>query len=708
MKKLPLLLFFLLAIIKMEAQQNRGIEKTDIRRGNPQTIKEIKTVEVNKPDYQRTADLKKLADMLVNAFAIDDVTWSRIISNKIEMPPRDIDKPFLTPKGMDVAKPSRVASNTSNTEETTKRLSTGDLKSLYPPGSKEKPSSYFKKFDDIEYFVWEYIGKEIPNANYIINISKIGDHGLAQQIFIGQIAENTQKNQPNGEEINNGTKKVAKFKAGKALADVVKRTGNPDQGDEGTMTDDGLYTWKVTETTTGISSEPSFFTISDADPCKIDIKPFSQGRKYCVGDTINLNWSGTTPTGQVTISLFDNTNNVVYAILATGIPNTGSFTYTIPSSLPCDPPRSWTLLVEDAEKLCLDRSDPFIIECCNQQSDCNCGKWLTNNVSIKGHLKKDAKDQKLKINFPTNFEKKVECGDKIELKRGMNYLFTAPNYVCNPENCDVAYTWQIIDGNGNILSGNGKTFNYTFNNHGTYKIIFTPICGGKRCAPCVIYVNIDKFTSLPNEPGPIIGDLSDIPITNPNDVTNPKTGKTWMNKNLGASQVATSPTDALAFGDLYQWGRLTDGHEKRTSSTTTTLSSSDVPGHGNFILHPNLPAPLSWNSPVNINLWQGVNGTNNPCPSGYRIPTDGELAAERLSWITPDAAGAFASPLKWTLAGNRSYVNGQIVNAGLRGSYWSSWSNGAMSSYMYINSGSSSPSNNYQTADGASVRCIKN
>ena len=157
-----------------------------------------------------------------------------------------------------------------------------------------------------------------------------------------------------------------------------------------------------------------------------------------------------------------------------------------------------------------------------------------------------------------------------------------------------------------------------------------------------------------------------------NDVYNPKTGKTWMNKNLGATRVATSPTDAAAFGDLYQWGRLTDGHEKRTSGTTTNVSSSNVPGHGNFILRPNFPAPFSWNLPISNNLWQGVNGPNNPCPSGYRIPTDGELAAERLSWVTDDAAGAFASPLKWTLAGNRTYANGQIINSGLRGSYWSS------------------------------------
>jgi len=39
------------------------------------------------------------------------------------------------------------------------------------------------------------------------------------------------------------------------------------------------------------------------------------------------------------------------------------------------------------------------------------------------------------------------------------------------------------------------------------------------------------------------------------------TGKIWMDRNLGASQVATSSTDAAAYGDLYQWGRAADGHE---------------------------------------------------------------------------------------------------------------------------------------------------
>jgi hypothetical protein len=61
------------------------------------------------------------------------------------------------------------------------------------------------------------------------------------------------------------------------------------------------------------------------------------------------------------------------------------------------------------------------------------------------------------------------------------------------------------------------------------------------------------------------------------------TGKIWMDRNLGASQQATSSTDASSYGDIYQWGRRADGHQCRNSSTTATVSSVDQPSHGNFI-----------------------------------------------------------------------------------------------------------------------------
>jgi hypothetical protein len=183
------------------------------------------------------------------------------------------------------------------------------------------------------------------------------------------------------------------------------------------------------------------------------------------------------------------------------------------------------------------------------------------------------------------------------------------------------------------------------------------------------------------------------------DVTNPTTGRTWMDRNLGATQVATSSTDANSYGDLYQWGRGADGHQIRTSGTTSTRSSTDVPGNANFIL------AADWRSTANNNLWQGVNGTNNPCPSGYRLPTETEWVAERLSWSSQNAEGAFASPLKLPAAGIRRFNTGgfDLVNTG--GRYWSSTVSSSNSRYFYFDSNADMFTD--ARAYGASVRCIK-
>jgi hypothetical protein len=72
-----------------------------------------------------------------------------------------------------------------------------------------------------------------------------------------------------------------------------------------------------------------------------------------------------------------------------------------------------------------------------------------------------------------------------------------------------------------------------------------------------------KFTNLNGTPIWIDNDDNIDPTTGQilKDVTS-TTGKIWMDRNLGASRVATSVSDTLAYGDLYQWGRGTDGHEK--------------------------------------------------------------------------------------------------------------------------------------------------
>ncbi len=196
-------------------------------------------------------------------------------------------------------------------------------------------------------------------------------------------------------------------------------------------------------------------------------------------------------------------------------------------------------------------------------------------------------------------------------------------------------------------------------------------------------------------------------------------GRTWMAINLGASEVATSKTDANAYGDLYQWGRAAEGHQKRNSPTIATQATSAEPNpkqdawYGKFIT--NTSSQHDWLATPNNNLWQGVSGTNNPCPSGFRIPTQTEWNSEGHAWEpNRNDNGAFASPLKITDAGFREKSDGSLQEVGNMGFYWTSTTrvkNGVdYTDYMRINSAQAYVNyvdDNFTRCRGASVRCIK-
>ena len=182
-------------------------------------------------------------------------------------------------------------------------------------------------------------------------------------------------------------------------------------------------------------------------------------------------------------------------------------------------------------------------------------------------------------------------------------------------------------------------------------------------------------------------------------------GKIWMDRNLGASRVATSSTDSLGFGDLYQWGRAKDGHQIRTSATTATLATVDKPSTSDFI---NVKTGTQdWRNPQNSTLWQGVNGSNNPCPSGFRLPTVAEWNLEIAGWSSNNNAGAFVSSLKLPMAGSRSASTGDISLAGSGGYYWTSTVDGNRSRVVVISEAQAFVSTSVR-GDGKSVRCIQN
>jgi hypothetical protein len=248
---------------------------------------------------------------------------------------------------------------------------------------------------------------------------------------------------------------------------------------------------------------------------------------------------------------------------------------------------------------------------------------------------------------------------------------------------------------GTFANGNGTlVYNISGTPSASGTASFALNIGGQTCA-LNLSVAINLVTQYPA--GSVFCAFGPTAIV---DITNPVTGKTWMDRNLGASQVATSSTDALAFGDLYQWGRGSDGHQCRNSATTNTTSSSDLPDHGDFIL---ALSTNDWRSPQNNNLWQGVNGINNPCPVGYRLPTETEINAERLSWISNNLTGAITSPLKLTAAGNRHVVVSDVTE----GLYWTSSVNGTQSRYLNF-AQSEDRISSLQRIIANSVRCIKN
>ncbi len=199
------------------------------------------------------------------------------------------------------------------------------------------------------------------------------------------------------------------------------------------------------------------------------------------------------------------------------------------------------------------------------------------------------------------------------------------------------------------------------------------------------------------------------------DVHNPVTGETWMDRNLGAAQVATNTKDELSFGWLYQWGRDTDGHQKRTATTQSDgpTSSTPTPNHDIYIGMESGTGG-DWLIPHNDNLWQGVNGINNPCPTGYRIPTITEWEAEISSWYSEDSLGAFSSPLKLPIAGERDGNGGISSNStNYSGSYWSSTIDTDPNSYYSNESTMIKITSDYvriesrPRAYGLSIRCIK-
>lgn len=188
-------------------------------------------------------------------------------------------------------------------------------------------------------------------------------------------------------------------------------------------------------------------------------------------------------------------------------------------------------------------------------------------------------------------------------------------------------------------------------------------------------------------------------------------GRVWLNNNLGSdyanvnssdfnlAQQAIAYNDYKAYGSQFQWGRKPDGHELVSWTSSTSGSSLYEPSNEALKV-----ATTEWRTAQNNDLWSTISA-HNPCPTGFRVPTDAEYTALSAAAGITDYTTAVASSLRLTAAGYRYCHNG-FDRVALRGYYWTQVADGEIASYSSFSDVSNEISST-RLGYGLSVRCIK-
>ncbi len=145
------------------------------------------------------------------------------------------------------------------------------------------------------------------------------------------------------------------------------------------------------------------------------------------------------------------------------------------------------------------------------------------------------------------------------------------------------------------------------------------------------------------------------------------TGRTWLDRNLGADNACASFTDSSCFGDYYQWGREADAHQLKGSLLQTEPSESIFNAVDKFITNRSDWTLADENGTLRSLFWSKSDGTG-ICPNGYRVPTIEELKAD----ITIDETHKIEDNfLKLALSGIRLVRDGNFYDINTSAELWS-------------------------------------
>lgn len=168
----------------------------------------------------------------------------------------------------------------------------------------------------------------------------------------------------------------------------------------------------------------------------------------------------------------------------------------------------------------------------------------------------------------------------------------------------------------------------------------------------------------------------------------------FLDRNLGATKVATALNDKDAYGWLFQFGRRTDGHQivnwapagnagtfnlskaDNTAAPASRITANNTPYYNknsaNDWINPPFTDPATQDTYWGVTAYDPNNatgGTNNPCPPGFRIINAAEWTGLQILYGT--AAALYASPLKAPTAGYCN-VAGNFTAVGTGAYFWAS------------------------------------
>jgi len=200
----------------------------------------------------------------------------------------------------------------------------------------------------------------------------------------------------------------------------------------------------------------------------------------------------------------------------------------------------------------------------------------------------------------------------------------------------------------------------------------------------------------------MLGGAGSVPTTSTVFIA-PGVSKVFLAHNLGADNSLDAHTPVQGIhGNYYQWGILAHVADDTTSVEPISPWNTDSAANG------------AWAD--------GSKTATDPCPAGFRVPTNAQWAAvianntrsSTGSWAAGTAN--FGSAIHWgpnestknlTLpaAGYRSASNGALDYRGTGGTYWSSTELGAFAYALFFFSSNALTSSGLRT-NGFSVRCV--